>query len=65
MRHAMFLVMTALLFQGCSGGSSSELLVSAKEKILKKDNKTAITELKTVLQKSPESASRLRKELNL
>ena len=51
MRHAMFLVMTALLFQGCSGGSSSELLVSAKEKILKKDNKTAITELKTVLQK--------------
>ena len=56
MRHAMFLVMTALLFQGCSGGSSSELLASAKDKILKKDNKTAITELKTVLQKSPESA---------
>ena len=46
----------AALLSGCGSGSAESMIVSAKEFIGKKDNKSAIIQLKNALQKAPDNA---------
>jgi hypothetical protein len=46
----------ALLLAACSGESERDLVASAKTYIEKKDHKAAIIQLKSALQKQPQSA---------
>jgi putative PEP-CTERM system TPR-repeat lipoprotein len=49
------LVVALGLLQACGGASEAELLASAKAYLAQNDNKAAIIQLKTALQKSPDS----------
>lgn len=46
----------AALLSGCGSGSAESMIASAKEFIGKKDNKSAIIQLKNALQKAPDNA---------
>lgn len=56
LRTALALVATALVLQACDGSSDTDLLASANAYLEKKDTAAAIIELKSALQKNPQSA---------
>ena len=54
-RHAALAVALVVGLQACTGPSKAELLASAKTSISRSDWKTAIIQLKSVLQRDPDS----------
>lgn len=53
---ALTLTLAALLLTACAGESDTQLIASAQQLLAKKDNKGAVIQLKTALQKNPDSA---------